>query len=409
MFVSMSVKDVKEKNKEKNTEKIKENVREKKLKEKNRTVKVLAWASFLNDMGADMIYAVWPLFVTVFLGASMSVLGFIDGLGDAIVSLSQAASGYISDRIRKRKVFIWLGYFFGSMSRIGYAFSKTWHVLIPFKVLDRGGKIRDAPRDAVVADISEKKNRGRHFGIMRMMDNLGSLCGTTAAILFFGFLGYKRLFLIAAIPSLIGVLLILLIIKEKKSERIKIRGGVSFRDLDRNFKLMLLLSAFFALGAFSYSFLMIYAKDAGFKILFVPVLYLTFTAFAFMFSIPFGRLSDKIGRKPVLAISYVLWAMVCLSFIFFKSYIAILLIFVLYGLHKASWEMVRRTFVSELAPKKYRGTGLGAFQMVIGICALPSSFIAGILWDKVGKFVPLYLSLALTAVALILLTFVKEK
>jgi len=118
-------------------------------KETRKTVRTFAFASFLNDLGSDMIYPVWPLFVTSVLGANMAVLGFIDGLGEAIVSISQAASGYVSDRLRRRKIFIWTGYLFGSLSRIGYALSTLWQHLIPFKIMDMAGKIRGAPRDAI--------------------------------------------------------------------------------------------------------------------------------------------------------------------------------------------------------------------------------------------------------------------
>ncbi len=105
-------------------------------KDNRRAMWTFAAASFLNDFGSDMIYPIWPLFVTIALGADKSILGLIDGLGDAIVSLSQAASGYASDKIRKRKVFVWSGYLFGAASRIGYAFSTVWQHLIPFRILD---------------------------------------------------------------------------------------------------------------------------------------------------------------------------------------------------------------------------------------------------------------------------------
>jgi len=145
--------------------------------ESKRTIRILAAASFLNDFGSDIIYPVWPFFVTSVLGANMAVLGFIDGLGEAIVSLSSAASGYASDRLKRRKVFIWLGYLFGSASRIGYAVATVWQHLIPLRVLDRMGKIRSAPRDAIIADLSTDQNRGGNFGLLRTMDNLGALCG----------------------------------------------------------------------------------------------------------------------------------------------------------------------------------------------------------------------------------------
>jgi len=377
-------------------------------KETKKTIRTFALASFLNDLGSDMIYPIWPLFVTSVLGAPMSALGFIDGLGEAIVSISQAVSGYISDRIRKRKIFVWIGYLFGSLSRVGYAISSVWQHLIPFRILDRAGKIRSAPRDAIIADISTKENRGKNFGLLRAMDNLGAVCGIIVCILFFKLLGYRNLFLLAAIPSVIGASLIFHLIREKKPADIKIYKGLSLKDLDKNFKLFLLLSSFFALGSFSYSFLLIYAKEFGFQTAFVPVLYLVFTAVASIFSVPFGKLSDKIGRKQVLMLSYIFWGLVCLSFIFFRSHLAIILAFVLYGLHKGALEPVQKTFVSELSPIKYRASSLGGFQMAVGLCALPASLIAGVLWDKISIFMPFYFSLSLTALSIIMLIFVKE-
>lgn len=376
-------------------------------REAKKTVRTYSYATFLNDLGSDMIYPVWPLFVTS-LGANMAVLGFLDGLGDALVSLSQAASGYLSDRIRKRKVFVWLGYLFGALSRLGYAFSTAWQHLIPFRVLDRAGKMRGAPRDAIIADVSTHENRGRNFGFLRAMDNLGAVCGVLICILFFGPLGYRNLFLLAAVPSFFAVLLVLSLGKETKPAAAAIFKGIRLKDLDRNFHFFLWLSALFALGSFSYSFLLVYAQKFGFQLAFVPVLYLIFSALAALSSLPFGRLSDRIGRKGVLMISFVLWGLVCLSVIYLESYVAILATFVLYGLHRGAIDTVQRTFVSELSPEEYRASGLGGFQMVVGICALPASLIAGILWDRVGIQAPFYLSLALTAAASVMLIFVKE-
>lgn len=381
---------------------------EKLKKERKKTVRTFALASFLNDLGSDMIYPIWPLFITSVLGAPMAILGLIDGLGEAIVSISQAISGYISDRIRKRKVFVWTGYLFGSLSRIGYALSSTWQYLIPFRILDRAGKMRGAPRDAIIADISLKKNRGKNFGLLRAMDNLGAVCGIIICISFFKLLGYRNLFLLAAIPSVIGALLIFTSIKEKKPEGDKIYKGINIKNLNRDFILFLLVSSFFALGSFSYSFLLIFAKKIGFQTAFVPILYLIFTTTAAIFSLPFGKLADKIGRKSVLALSYSFWGLVCLSFIFLQNHLSVIFAFILYGLHTGSLQPVQKTFVSELAPAKYRASTLGGFQMVIGLCALPASLIAGILWDKVDILTPFYFSLGLTILSATLLIFVKE-
>ncbi|MCX8189689.1 MAG: MFS transporter [Candidatus Diapherotrites archaeon] len=377
-------------------------------KEEKKTVRTFALASFLNDLGSDIIYPIWPIFVTSVLGANMAILGFIDGLGEALVSISQAISGYASDKLRRRKVFIWTGYVFGAVSRVGYAFSTAWHHLVPFRILDRAGKIRGAPRDAMIADVSSNENRGRNFGLLRTMDNLGAVLGIIVCLVFFPILGYKNLFILASIPSFLAALLVIFIIKETKAET-RIYKGFRIKDLSNNFKLFLFLSAIFAFGSFSYSFLLVFSKSVGFEIFFVPVLYLLFTFIASVFSLPAGKLSDRIGRKPLIMVSYVFWAVVCFIFIYFKSIEAILIAFIFYGLHKGALEPVQKTFVSELAPQQHRASALGTFQMVVGLCALPASAFAGLLWDSFGIEAPFCISLALTFISFVLLFFVRQE
>lgn len=376
--------------------------------ETKKTIRTFAVSSFFNDMGSDMIYPIWPLFVAS-LGANMAVLGLIDGIGNAIVSLSQAISGYLSDRTRKRKVFIWLGYLFGGVSRLGYALSATWHWLVPFRILDRAGKMRGAPRDAMVADLSIRSNRGKNFGLIRTLDNAGALVGIVFCIAAFPLLGYRNLLLIAAVPSFIAVALIVINIREKPLEDAKLFKGISFSHLDGNFKLFVILSAVFALGAFSYSFLLIFANRFGFQVSTVPVFYLLFTLVATFCSYPFGVLSDRIGRKAVLQISYGLWGLVCLAMICADSAWMVVAAFVLFGLHQAGIDTVQKAFVAELGPAEYRASTLGGFQMVIGLCALPASVAAGLLWDLIGMQAPFILSLALTAISATMLIFVHEK
>ena len=338
----------------------------------------------------------------------MAVLGFIDGLGDAVVSLSQAASGYLSDRTRKRKIFIWIGYSFGSLSRIGYALATIWQQLIPIRVLDRVGKIRSAPRDAIVADVSTDENRGKNFGLLRSMDNLGAVCGILICIAFFH-LGYRNLFLLAAIPSLVAVGLVLVLIKEASRKGSRVFKGLAFKHLDRNSRLFLLLSSLFALGSFSYSFLLIYARRFGASESLLPVLYLIFTLVAALLSFPFGRLADLFGRKRVLLGSFLAWGMTCLGFLVLQGVWGAVACFVLYGIHRAALEPVQKTLVAELAPPEFRASALGGFQMVVGLCAFPSSFAAGLLWYHLATEAPLYLSLVLTALSSAMLLFVREK
>lgn len=338
----------------------------------------------------------------------MSVLGLIDGVGESVVSLSQAVSGYISDRIKKRKIFIWLGYFFGGLSRLGYSISTNWPQVIPFRILDRAGKIRSAPRDAIVADLSDHSNRGRNFGYLRAADNLGAVVGIVITLFAIQFLNIKTIFLIASIPSFIGVILILFFINERHENHIKIFKGIKFSDLSSNFRLFIFLSAIFSLATFSYSFLLIYARESGFIIPALPFLYLIFTVTASLFSIPAGSLSDKIGRKNLMIVSFLFWILVCIIFLTSHNFILIILGFIVYGLHRATQDTVEKAFVAELSPTQFRASSLGGFQMITGLCALPSSAMAGILWDKVGITTPLYFSIFLSVIAISLLFFVKE-
>jgi len=375
-----------------------------------KTVRTFALASFLNDLGSDMVYPVWPLFVTQVLKANMAALGFLDGLGDALVSLSQAASGYLSDKTGKRKGFIWTGYMLGSISRLGYALSAVWPHLIPFRMMDRTGKIRAAPRDAMVADVSTDETRGRHFGLLRAMDNLGAVAGILLCILLVETLGFRFLFAAAALPSLASALVILFSIREpKKRPSTAAFQGLSLRNLGRPFKRFLFLSALFALGSFSYSFLLVYASGAGFSTPLLPVLYLLFTGSASLLSYPLGRLSDRVGRKPVLLLAFLLWAAVCVGFVAGRARWIVVLAFVLYGAHKAALEPAQKSLISELAPCGLRASCLGGFQMVTGLFAFPASMVAGMLWEGWGSLYPLYFSLILTATAAALLPLVKTR
>jgi MFS family permease len=376
--------------------------------EHRKTIKTFAAASFLNDMGSDMIYPIWPLFIRSVLGANMTMLGILDGLGEAIVSLSQAGSGYLSDRIHKRKIFIWLGYLMGAFSRVGYSISVTWTTVLPFRILDRAGKIRSAPRDAIIADISTDKNRGKNFGILRTADHLGAVIGIIVCLLLVDSLSFSTIFAIAAIPSIIGVVMIILLIKERPAEKIHAFKGICLKDLSKNFTMFLITSAIFSLGSFSYSFLLIYAKDFGFALKSVPILYLIFTVVAALSSYPFGYLADKFGRKIVIAIGFSLWIVVCLGFILANGFVLIILLFILYGLQKGALETVQKAFVAELSPEQFRASSLGGFQMVIGLCALPASLIAGLLWDNLGREATMIYSITLSLISFGLLFWVKE-
>lgn len=372
-----------------------------------RTLKTFGWASFWHDVGSDIVFSVWPIFVTQALGAPVSALGWIDGLGDAIVAMSQAISGWWSDRIGKRKVFVWVGYLVGGLARLGYALAPTWGWLIPFRMMDRTGKMRGSPRDAILSDQSTTENRGRNFGYLRMMDNAGAIVGTLTAVLLLGVLGHRTLFLLAAIPSVLVAIMVYKRIHEAKSQEKKIFKGFHFRDLSPNLVRYFVGSGIFALGSFSYSFLLLYANHSGFMVITVPLLYLLYTVVAALGSLPAGKLADKWGRRPTLLLALAFWAVALLAFAQ-DSWWAIIIAFVLYGAHLATLGPVQTALAAELAPADHVAGTLGSYQMVMGLVALPASVIAGYLWSIYGATVPLLFSFSLTIVAGAVLSTVKR-
>ncbi len=371
---------------------------------KNKKLLTFSLASFLNDLGSDIVSSLWPMFVVSVLGANLAFLGFIDGLGKAVVSISKGFSGYLSDKIRNRKIFVWTGYLMSGASRIGYALSANALLLVPFKILDRSGKVRGAPRDAMVASLTEKKHRGTAFGFLRAMDTLGAVAGTIIAFSLLGFLGYRNLFLLAAIPSLIGGLLIFFFIKEKRKG--KLFKGFSFRNLNRNLKVFFVAHVLFSFAFMSYSFIMVLARVYGVSEPLLPLFYLLFNVVYFSFAYPLGRYSDKIGRKKVLLLSYSIFALLCVI-AFATNVYSVFLLFILFGFVKAGVDPVTTSFISDLSPAQGRASVLGAFQMAAGLSALPAGLILGMLWDFYGLAAPFTYSLALTLLAIATLTRIK--
>lgn len=379
--------------------------------------RVFGWASFLNDLGSDMISPLWPTFVTSVLGAPVTFLGFIDGLGDAIVSLSQAVSGVISDRMRRRKVFIWIGYLAAGLGRLGYSLAATpGHLVLP-KILDRSGKLRDAPRDAFLAEVTERESRGEAFGFVRAMDNFGAVTGILISLALIQFLDIPSIILFAAIPSLFAALLVMIGIREKRAEpdsRTFPKLAVLFAN--PNLRRFFFANLLFALGAFGFSFLLVAVERSGFPVVSLPIFYLLFTLTAGLGALPFGKLSDRIGRKKVLSIAFGLWALAALGFVLFGRLtegrgVGVLfagLLFILFGLHKAALEPSQRTFAAELAPPEERASTLGSLQFAVGLAAFPASFVAGILWDQLGMATAFGWAFGLAVAGMLMLLTVRE-
>jgi len=341
---------------------------------------LLGIVSFLNDISSEMIAPILPLFITS-LGGTGAIVGLIGGARDSIVSLLKVASGYISDKVGKKKPFVFAGYFFSAIFKFLLSFSKAWSHIFIFTSFERVGKgLRTAPRDALIAE-SMPKRKGTGFGIHRAMDSFGAVIGSVIVLLLFWLLGvgFKGVILLASAIAFFS-LMPLKFVREVPVKKQK----VSFKKIPKKLWFFILVAGVFALANFSYMFFILKAQSAflGKWAVIIPLmLYVLFNIFYASFSIPFGILSDKIGRKAVLTAGYILFSLTALFFSLFESTAAFIALFALYGIVYAIIDSNQRAFVADLSPKNLKATSLGAFHTVMGLVALPSSLIAGFLWD----------------------------
>ncbi len=372
---------------------------------------VFGAASFLNDTGSDMIAPIWPTFLTTQLGLSPGQVQMVDGLALMITSLSKLGAGYASDRTGKRKAFITLGYAMSSLARIGFVLATLGYQffqIVLWKSMDRLGKIRGPPRDAIVAGHSTEKNRGRAFGVLRALDTAGAVLGTIITFLLFQYIGYNGIILLAVIPSLGSVIIVSVFIKEKRGK--DIFKGVNFRGLDNNLKVFLAASVLLSLATFSYSLLILFSVDYGYSVPQQALLYLLFTVVYAVTAYPFGRLSDRVGRKPILVTAFLFLILTSLwAYFFVFDMFTIIPLFIFFGLMNGALDPVQTSFVSDLVEEERRASIIGAFQMAVGISAFPAGIIIGYLWDSINPLAAFQYSIVLTFFALVLLLLIRTK
>jgi MFS family permease len=378
---------------------------------KHNPAHVFGAASFLNDTGSDMIAPIWPTFLTTQLGLSQGQVQIVDGLALMITSLSKLGAGYASDRTGKRKSFITIGYSLSMFARLGFvlaAYAYQFFQIVVWKSLDRFGKIRGPPRDAIVAGHVTEKERGRAFGILRALDTAGAVLGTIITFLLFQYLGYTGIILLAAVPTAGSVIVVAVLVKEKRGK--DIFKGVNFQGLDRNLKIFLAASIAFALATFSYSLLILFSANYGYTVPQQTLLYLLFTVVYAASAYPFGRLSDKYGRKPILALAFVFLIITAAWVFFVLDPLMIVPMFMFFGLMNGALDPVQTSFVADLVEEERRASIIGAFQMAVGISAFPAGLIIGFLWDfyTTPVFAFTY-SIVLTLIALLLLSLVKTR
>ncbi len=352
-----------------------------------------------------MVYPLIPLYLSAKLGASPAIIGLIEGIAESLASLLKVFSGNISDRIRKRKPLAIFGYTFSSLGKIILYAANAWGWVLFSRIVDRLGKgIRTAPRDALIADSTKPKQLGMAYGLHRAFDTLGAAIGVSLAILLLTLNqgNYNNVFIWALIPALLGVS-ILFFTKDKLASIITIRKKLSphWRVLPRRLKLFLIIVFLFALGNSSNQFLLLRAKNLGLSIIAVLLAYLFYNLIFGVFAFPIGKISDRIGRKKVLIIGYLVYGLVYIGFALSNRPELVWVLFGIYGLYNAFTEGIEKALVAEVAPETFRGTLIGLHATLVGIGLFPASLLAGLLWSIWGASAPFYFGGALGVISAI--------
>lgn len=361
----------------------------------NRNVFFTGLVSFFMDFSSEMIYPLVPIFLSSVLGVNKSLIGLIEGIAESTASFLKVFSGYLSDRLEKRKIFLIAGYGISTLSRPIIAVSGNWWQVLTFRFIDRFGKgIRGSPRDAIIASSSPPSELGRSFGFHRTMDTFGAVIGPAVAfiILLLSTGNYRLVFWLSMIPGIIAVLVIIFFIKEKKPETGKTTTipEFSFKKFDWKFKAFILVVTIFALGNSSDVFLILKATDTGIKEYLIPVVYLVFNLIYALTSAPAGIISDKIGKKKIIFLSFILFGFIYLGFALSTKIWYIWVLFILYGIFMGLTEGIQKAFLAGIIPENMRATGYGIYNTFVGIAILPASAVGGYLWDRYNPSATFY-------------------
>ena len=363
-----------------------------------------------------MVVYLLPLFLANVLRTPAPIIGLIEGVAETTASLTKLVSGYISDRIGNRKWPTVIGYTLSLAAKPLLAVAGSWEAVFVARFADRFGKgIRNAPRDALIADSVDPARRGDAFGFQRAGDTLGAFLGLAVAIgvvyltqqqaVLLTQSTFTTLVWLSMIPIALAVVVLIVGLQEvgKVQGSTGRRATLSLGAFDGRFRFVLFCVALFTLGNSADAFIVLLAQARGANVLTTLFMVLGFNAVYTIFAQPFGRLSDQVGRFRMILIGWVFYAAVYLGFALSDGIWQVALLWAFYGLYYAMVDGALRSLVADLTPPELRGTGYGWFNATVALMALPASLVAGLLWQNVGPAAPFYWGAALAGAAALLL------
>jgi MFS family permease len=361
--------------------------------------------SFFTDTSTKMVYSVMPLFL-LSIGASKTTISLIEGIAESTASLLKAISGYWSDKIGKNKPFMIIGYGITAIITPLYALARIPIQILFFRFFERIGKgLRAAPRDSLISGSIKKNEAGKTFGFQKAMDNSGAIVGPLIAFLLLSIfpLNYSHIFLLATIPAILGVLTIIIFIKEVKTEKKESTNKISLKQLPKKFYFFLIIIFVFTLGNSADALLLVKTSETGIDKSYIPFVYMIFNTVSVLLAIPIGKLSDRIGREKLIILGFLVYGIVYYFFGRFNSINVFILLFILYGFYSALTDGSQKAMISDIVSKDLKGTGFGVYHAVLGITLLPASLIAGLLYDRVNSNAPFYFGSVMALIATILM------
>jgi MFS family permease len=358
-----------------------------------RGVWVLGFVSLFMDVSSEMVHALMPALLVGTLGASVALLGLIEGVAEATAAVTKVFSGWISDRLGRRKLLAVIGYGLAALTKPVFPLAATPFEVMGARFLDRIGKgIRGAPRDALVADITPPAVRGLAFGVRQGLDTVGAFLGPLLAIgLMLALAGDLRQVLAwAVVPALIAVALLVLGLEEPdRAQAVDTPRPPPIRwsdltGLDAAFWTVVAVSVVFTLARFSEAFLILRAQDAGLPLAFAPAVMVAMNVVYSLVSAPAGGFSDRVDRRLLLLAGLGVLVLADLALAFLDSVAGVFLGVALWGLHMGLTQGVLNAMVADAAPERLRGSAFGLFNLASGVTMLASSGLAGLLWSLYG-------------------------
>lgn len=400
-----------------------------------RNIVVLGLVSLLTDVSSELLVYVVPLFLANVLAATPSIIGVVEGIAESVAAFVKLGSGALSDRIERRTVLVGTGYATSVAAKALYLVAASWPVVLVARVGDRIGKgIRTAPRDALIADSTTPDARGRAFGLHRAMDTTGAVIGVALAALIVGATQgdgvsleegtFHLLALAALVPGVLALAVIALGVRDVPRSApaaplapdapepsappvASMAAPNSWRRLPTAFWIFVAASGLFTLGNSSDAFVALRSQALGVSVRDLLLIVVAFNVVDAVVAWPVGALSDRIGRRRLIALAWGLYALAYLGFALAGGSAAVLPLWLLYGAYYGVNDAVGRALVADLAHPELRATAYGILSAVIGLAILPASIVAGLLWDRVGQPAPFWFGAACAFGGLILLAFVR--